>query len=195
MIVPVHPKKRFTFKELREAIQEANRSEDDDFLQVPFSNEECPICEDENELRQFVRTEQITRKITSVTVHCTASHQTASVSAILNIWKRKGWRNPGYHVLLPVNGFTIIADFNSISNGAIGYNTHGLHISYIGGVTKEIKPVDNRTSSQRRLIDVFLYELIKRFPDIRVIGHNEVARKACPCFKVKHEYTDYWTGI
>lgn len=194
MISPIFKTKRFTYRELREAIQEANKTEDDDFLMVPFTNEDCAICIDENELRQFVRSAQITRKITSVTVHCTASHQTASVSAILNIWKRRGWQNPGYHVLLPVDGFTIIADFNSISNGAIGYNIHGLHISYIGGVTKEIKPIDNRTSSQRRLIDVFLFELTTRFPDITVIGHNEVARKACPCFQVKQEYPIYWTG-
>ena len=186
---------RFTYSELKEALREANSNEDEDFLEVPFSREICPIGKDEQELRDYIRNAKITRKITSLTVHCTASHQTATVGAILNIWKRKGWRNPGYHVLLPVEGFSVLADFNMISNGAIGYNTNGVHVSYIGGVTREIKPIDNRTASQKRLIDVFISEFVKRYPNIKVIGHNEVARKACPCFKVKNEYPEYWTGI
>jgi N-acetylmuramoyl-L-alanine amidase len=185
---------KFTPSELLQAQREADRIEDEDFIQVPYAKETCPISTDVNELRAYVRDLKITRKITSVTVHTTACGQDASVTAILNYWKRKGWKNVGYHVLLPKEGFTVLADFNQVTNGALGYNSNGVHVSYIGGIDKNGKALDNRTESQKQLIKVFIQELVHRFPSIKVIGHNEVANKACPCFKVKDEYPQYWTG-
>lgn len=196
MIKPIFDNSRFTFAELISAQREAERNDDEDvFLDVPFTNEICPISIDENELRQYIRNAEIKRKITSLTIHCTASHQTATISGILAMWKRKGWKNVGYHIILPLTGFSVLADFNNVTNGAIGYNQNGVHISYIGGIDENIKAIDNRTDSQKRLIDVFIVEMVKRFPKIKVIGHNEVANKSCPSFKVKNEYPEHWTGI
>ena len=183
-----------TWKAIQEAQNEADRIEDEDFIQVPYAKETCPISQDVNELRAYIRDLKITRKITSLTVHTTACGQDASVTSILNYWKRKGWKNVGYHVLLPKEGFTILAGFNQVTNGALGYNANGVHVSYIGGIDKNGKALDNRTESQKELIEVFIQEFVHRYPNIKVIGHNEVANKACPCFKVKDEYPKYWTG-
>jgi N-acetylmuramoyl-L-alanine amidase len=199
MIKPIFNNRRFTASELLHAQRESEKNDDEDvFLDIPFTNEICPIGTDEQELREYIRNAEIKRKITSLVVHCTASRQNASIDGILAHWKRKGWKNPGYHIILPMEGFTILSDFNNVTNGAIGHNYNGVHISYIGGVEfvgKKWKPLDNRTESQKRLIDVFIVEMVKRFPEIKVIGHNEVAKKACPSFKVKNEYPEHWTGI
>ena len=184
-----------TWKDIQEAQNEADRIEDEDFIQVPYAKENCPISTDINELRTYIREAKITRKITSLTVHTTACGQDASVTSILNYWKRKGWKNVGYHILLPKEGFTVLADFNTITNGALGYNGNGVHVSYIGGIDSKGKALDNRTESQKQLIHIFIDEMVSRFPNIKVIGHNEVAKKACPCFKVKDEYPQFWTGV
>jgi len=199
MIKPIFNNKRFTASELLHAQRESEKNDDDDdFFDVPFIKQICPISTDEKELREYIRNAEIKRKITSLVVHCTASRQNASIDGILAHWKRKGWKNVGYHIILPMEGFTILSDFNNVTNGAIGYNQNGVHISYIGGVEfvgQKWKPLDNRTESQKRLIDVFIVEMVKRFPEIKVIGHNEVAKKSCPSFKVKNEYPEHWTGI
>jgi N-acetylmuramoyl-L-alanine amidase len=175
---------------------EAETQEDSDLCLVENTPETCPISEDENELRQYIRTFNFTRRITHLVVHTTATQQSATIAAILNYWKNtKGWRNPGYHVILPKDGFSVIQDFNLLSNGAKGFNANGIHISYIGGVDSNGRPLDNRTESQKRLIQVFIEEMVRRFPNLKVIGHNEVANKACPCFQVKNEYSKFWTGV
>lgn len=187
---------RTRFEKIRKALIEAREAEDADIMIIDEELEEdIPVCHVEEELREYIRTANITRKITHLFVHTTATRQNATVTAIQNYWRnRLGWRNPGYHIILPKEGFTVLADFNTVSNGARGYNAHGVHISYIGGIDHNTRPIDNRTEEQSRLIRVFIEEMVKRFPDIKVIGHNEVSNKACPCFQVKDEYPDFWTG-
>lgn len=181
--------------EIKVKINESNIVEEPETIIPENIKEEAPICPNEEELRKYIRNEKITRRITHLFIHCTASQPHETVSSIQNYWRKIGWSNPGYHILLSVDGFTILMDFNSISNGVRGYNTHGVHISYIGGIEKNGKPLDTRTVMQARLIEVFLEEMLKRFPNIKVLGHNEVAAKACPSFNVKKEYPKYWTGV
>ena len=180
---------------LRRVISESREQEDADLNLVEEVQELAPVCKIEEELREYIRNAIISRKITHLFVHCTATRQNATVTAIQNYWKNTmGWRNSGYNIILPIEGFTVLADFNTVCNGVRGYNTHGVHISYIGGIDNNGRATDNRTESQARLIEVFIEEMVKRFPDIKVLGHNEVSSKACPSFKVKDEYSKYWTG-
>ena len=189
--------KELSLQIAKERIREAQIAEDADFVVINEKEPEmAPICKIEEELRQYLRTCVISRKITHLFIHCTATQQTATVSSIQNYWRNVlGWKNPGYNIMLPKEGFTVLADFNTICNGVRGYNSHGIHISYIGGIDSNGKPIDNRTVSQKRLIEIFVEEMVERFPDIKVVGHNEASKKACPCFKVENEYPEYWTGI
>lgn len=180
---------------LRRVISESREQEDADLNVVEEVQELAPVCKIEEELREYIRNAIISRRITHLFVHTTATRQNATVTAIKNYWKNTmGWRNPGYHIILPTEGFTVIADFNTVCNGVKGFNTHGVHISYIGGIDSNGRATDNRTESQARLIEVFIEEMVKRFPGIKVLGHNEVSSKSCPSFKVKDEYSKYWTG-
>lgn len=177
------------------SLLESSFNEDANYTGMIALPEQHPISASEQELRAYIQASHITRKITHAVVHCAATQPTASVSSILNYWKTvRKWQNPGYHIILPQEGFTVLADFNQVTNGAIGYNGTGVHISYIGGIDKTGKPLDTRTALQKRLIHIFLEELKKKIPTLRVIGHNEVANKACPSFKVKENYAQFWTG-
>ena len=134
------------------------------------------------------------REIKYIAIHCTATQPTATVAAIQRHWKDQlGWKSPGYHLLIEPNG-TIhrLLDFNGIANGVRGYNKESIHISYIGGVTKEGSPVDNRTEAQKESILLCIKEVIEWADNKCLIiqGHRDFpnANKACPCFDAKAEY-------
>lgn len=139
------------------------------------------------------------RKIDYIVIHCTATPQTTKIESIKNYWKNNlKWRSVGYHFIIEANGgVTKLSDIANPTNGVAGYNTKSIHISYIGGVDKQGKPVDNRTEAQK----VALIETIKKvrnevalkqrtFPIIQ--GHTDFpgVAKACPCFDAKAEYKD-----
>lgn len=73
-----------------------------------------------------------------------------------------------------------------ITNGAQGYNSTSRHVVYVGGVAKDGKtPKDTRTLEQNRALYDYIKEFNRRFPDVRIVGHNELAAKACPSFDVQ----------
>jgi N-acetylmuramoyl-L-alanine amidase len=136
------------------------------------------------------------RHIKYIALHCTATPQNTSVMSIQRHWKDTlGWRSPGYHFLIEANG-TIhrLLDLNEVANGVKGYNKESIHISYIGGVSKEGRPEDNRTAVQKEAILLCIKEAIEwsdnKCPIIQ--GHRDFpnVKKACPSFDAKAEYRD-----
>lgn len=134
------------------------------------------------------------RNIKYIAIHCTATQQNASVAAIQRYWKDSlGWKSPGYHLLIEPNGtINRLLDFNGVANGVKGFNNHSIHISYIGGITKEGKPLDNRTDAQKKAILLCINEVIEWSENKCLIiqGHRDFPNqnKACPCFDAKAEY-------
>ena len=134
------------------------------------------------------------RAIKYIAIHCTATQPSATIAAILRYWKdHLGWKNPGYHLLIEPNGtINRLLPFDGIANGVRGFNNHTIHISYIGGITKEGKPVDNRTDKQKKAILDCIAE-VKEWSDNKnliIQGHRDFPNqnKACPCFDAKAEY-------
>jgi len=134
------------------------------------------------------------RAIKYIAIHCTATQPTATVAAIQRYWRDSlGWKSPGYHLLIEPNG-TIhrLLDFNGIANGVRGFNKESIHISYIGGVDKNGRPIDNRTAVQKEAILKCIKEVIEWSDNKCLIiqGHRDFpnAKKACPCFDAKAEY-------
>ena len=73
-----------------------------------------------------------------------------------------------------------------VTNGAKGYNSVSRHIVYAGGVAKDGKtPKDTRTGCQKKALEKYVKDFHRRFPDVRIVGHNELAAKACPSFDVQ----------
>ena len=67
-----------------------------------------------------------------------------------------------------------------------GYNSVSRHIVYAGGVEKDGKtPKDTRTGCQKKALEKYVKDFHRKFPDVRIIGHNELAAKACPSFDVQ----------
>jgi N-acetylmuramoyl-L-alanine amidase len=175
-----------------QALIEAELAEDDDLMIVEDVKEELPTCKHEQELIDWIRSQRVNRTIKFIAIHCTASKTNATATAILNYWKNSlGWKSPGYHILFHHDkGFTVMADLDRICNGVAGFNSVGIQLSYIGGIDKSGKPIDNRSESQKRLMSIAVEELRKKFPRAVVQGHRDFpkVKKACPCFDAKKQY-------
>lgn len=135
------------------------------------------------------------RNIKFIVVHCTATPQDTSIEAIKNYWKEHlGWHNVGYHYIIKKNGEIVqLAHESMIANGVQGFNTASIHLSYIGGVDKNGKPMDNRTAEQKEAMFDLIIKLSNRYPQAEIKGHRDfpLVKKACPSFDVKkwlHEY-------
>ena len=136
-------------------------------------------------------------------IHCTATPEGREVSgAEIRAWHTnpvskggRGWKQVGYTDLFHLNGgVERLVDNNEdanvdpwqITNGVAGYNSVSRHIVYAGGVAKDGKtPKDTRTACQKRALEKYVKDFHRRFPDVRIVGHNELAAKACPSFDVQ----------
>lgn len=154
--------------------------------------EEEKTCDNVNLLIKLIQDTEITRLVDTLWVHCTATQPDTSVSSIENYWYNVlKWKNPGYHILFKADGtFTHLQNFNAPSNGVQGHNKRGINISYIGGVDRNGKAKDTRTEEQKFMLELCI-KLFMEKKKLKLRGHNEVANKACPSFKVKDVYSKY----
>jgi len=107
----------------------------------------------------------------------------------------RGWQQVGYTDIIHLDGTVErLVDNNEdanvdpweITNGAKGYNSVSRHVVYAGGMTKDMsQPKDTRTPAQLKAMEAYVRDFHRRFPGVRIIGHNEVAAKACPSFDVQ----------
>ena len=139
------------------------------------------------------------RQIRRIFVHCTASGQGMTVAGLRMEFRRKGWKNPGYHYVVAADGkITQMLDEALVSNGVQGYNSTSVNVAYIGGIDSKGKPTDNRTEAQKKSLRQLLVELHRRYPKAEIMGHRSIWgeatpqkwKKACPCFNAVEEYKD-----
>lgn len=130
------------------------------------------------------------RKIKYVTLHCTATHQSATVEAILRYWRETlGWKNPGYHYIVEPDGTTHnLHPENKAANGVRGHNANNIHISYIGGAEK-----DDRTWRQKQAMFYQIRDILRRYPQAQIMGHRDFpgAGKQCPRFDAPQWYIEH----
>lgn len=142
-------------------------------------------------------------KLQLLVIHCTATPPGREVSADdIRRWHTappskggRGWKQVGYTDMIHLDGTVerLVAnneddtvDSWEITNGAKGYNSTARHIVYVGGVDRDGKtPKDTRTPAQLRALEAYVKDFHRRFPDVRIVGHNELAAKACPSFDVR----------
>lgn len=135
------------------------------------------------------------RNIKYIVVHCTATPPEAKVENIVRYWKeQKGWKNPGYHYMIKRNGEIVpLLSEDLVANGVKNYNQPSVHISYIGGIDANNKPLDNRTAEQKKALYEKLKELARKYPTAEIKGHRDFPGviKACPSFDVKSWWKEY----
>ena len=145
------------------------------------------------------------RRVEYIAVHCTAGRQTQTVSDLQAEFRRKGWKNLGYHyVVAPDGKITQLLDEDKVSNGVKGFNSVSVNVAYIGGIDANGKAMDNRTDAQKKALRQLLGNLKKKYPEAVIQGHRDFSPdtngngvvdsweriKECPCFYAKTEYAD-----
>lgn len=136
-------------------------------------------------------------------LHCTATPEGSPVtSGQIREWHTKpvsqggrGWKQVGYTDMIHPDGTVERLVSNNedskvdpweVTNGASGYNSMSRHVVYVGGLASNGKtPKDTRTPEQRKAMEKYVKDFHRRFPNVRIIGHREVAAKDCPSFDVQ----------
>lgn len=147
------------------------------------------------------------KQLKYLVLHCTATPEGREVSSDdIRRWHTspvskggRGWKQVGYTDMIHLDGRVerlvdnnedALVDDWEITNGAKGYNSVSRHVVYVGGLAPDAKtPRDTRTGDQLRVMKAYVTSFHRRFPNVRIIGHNEVAAKDCPCFDVQR-----WLG-
>ena len=105
----------------------------------------------------------------------------------------RGWKQVGYTDMFHLDGSVERLVENNedawvdpweITNGAKGYNAVSRHIVYVGGLDKKMKPKDTRTQAQHNALKAYVLDFHRRHPKVRIVGHCDLAAKACPSFNV-----------
>ncbi len=145
------------------------------------------------------------RKINRIVIHCTDTSINASIADIKKIFKDYGWNTGGYHIIIDYKGTPHkMYDFDTVTNGAKGYNLNSIHIAYIGGKTSKGEITDTRSFEQKTTLRCLLKQLRSKYPNAQIIGHRDLSPdinnngtiekhefiKKCPCFDAKIEYSD-----
>jgi N-acetylmuramoyl-L-alanine amidase len=140
-------------------------------------------------------------KLKFLVIHCTATPEGREVTSDqIRHWHLdppsagRGWHQVGYTDLIHLNGGVERLVKNNedgnvdpweITNGAVGINSVSRHVVYAGGLTLDAKLAkDTRTPDQRKSLLAYVRDIIRSNPDVKVAGHNQFAKKACPSFNV-----------
>ena len=133
-------------------------------------------------------------------IHCTATPAGREVSGDdIRRWHcspapvGRGWKQVGYTDLFHLDGTVerLVANNDDdrvdpweITNGATGYNSRSRHIVYAGGCDSAMRARDTRTKAQVESMTRYVREFHAKHPTAHIVGHNELAAKACPSFSV-----------
>lgn len=142
------------------------------------------------------------KKLQYLVIHCTATREGRKVSASdIRHWHTdpvskggRGWKQVGYTDMFHLDGKKerlvknnedAYVDGWEITNGVAGYNSVSRHIVYVGGYAADGQTKkDTRTEAQREAMKAYVLDFHKRFPQAKIVGHNQLAAKDCPCFDV-----------
>ena len=131
------------------------------------------------------------RKIKNIIIYCSATKEGVEFnSRDIDRWhKQCGWKGIGYHYVICLDGTVEIGrKEEKIGAHCTNYNRQSIGICYIGGLDKDGKPKDTRTTQQKAAMYKLLCDLKKKYPNAKINGHRDFAAKACPCFDAKEEY-------
>ncbi len=148
------------------------------------------------------------KTVTTIVIHCTdtraswrSEQTTAQRVAEVRRWhvEENGWKAIGYAWLVDRDGTEMIGrdidgdgdPWEEIGAGVKGHNRNAIHLCMFGGASSSAndKFSDHFTAAQGFILRGKISQLKKQFPSIKyVIGHNDLANKACPGFQVKPWY-------
>tara|TARA_R100001126_G_C4851487_1_gene162241 strand:+ start:432 stop:887 length:456 start_codon:yes stop_codon:yes gene_type:complete len=135
------------------------------------------------------------REIKRLIFHCSATIEGQNISAAtIKRWhvRDRGWSDIGYHYIVGLDGkIEAGRPVSKIGAHAKGYNKTSIGICYIGGLSENKRAKDTRTEAQKNALIKLIKTLKNIYPSASLHGHKEFANKACPCFDVQKEYTEF----
>ena len=136
------------------------------------------------------------RVINKIIVHCAATRPSMDVGAKeIRDWhvKGNGWADIGYHGVIRRDG-TLESGRPMDQAGAhtTNHNKDSIGICLVGGVAEDGKtPENNFTPEQWATLKRVLFDLLQKYPNATIHGHNEFANQACPSFDVRK----WWASL
>lgn len=124
-----------------------------------------------------------------IVIHCSATPSDMDIGRDeIDRWhKKRGWAGVGYHFVITRKG-GLEYGRDAIARGAHAgpaYNGRSIGICLIGGVDAAGKPENNFTDMQWMSLQMLVTSLKLIWPAAKIIGHNEIDRRACPSFDVQ----------
>jgi len=126
-----------------------------------------------------------------IIVHCAATRPDQDIDAKeIDRWHRqRGWSGIGYHFVIKRDGTIETGrDIEATGAHARGHNWSSVGICMVGGLSATSKPFASFTDIQYVMLRLLVDGLKARYPAARLIGHNDVSSKDCPCFDVGEWY-------
>lgn len=124
----------------------------------------------------------------AIFVHCSATKPSMNwgVREVRQSHKERGFLDVGYHFIIKRDG-TVEAgrEESAIGSHAKGHNHNSIGVCLIGGVDDRMKPAANFTPQQMNALRSLLTTLMAKYPEAKLMGHHDVAPKACPSFHVR----------
>lgn len=158
-------------------------------------------------------------EIDAIIIHCSATRADKLFRAkdIARMHRQRGFRTIGYHYVIDRDGTVELgrpeteqgAHCNTSGMSGRSYNKHSIGICYIGGLDKHGKPTDTRTDEQKVALRELVAKLCRKYPIVEVLGHRDTSPdlnddgevepweyiKACPCFEVRDEFSNFLPTI
>ena len=137
-------------------------------------------------------TKRSKRVIKEIIVHCSATPEGKdfTVEDVRRWHKQQGWSDIGYHYVIGRHGEKWTGRDVDVSGAHCeGHNRNSIGVCYIGGLDETGKKAkDTRTLQQKAVMLSLLTELKRLYPQAKIYGHRDFARKDCPSFDAKNEY-------
>ena len=159
------------------------------------------------------------KTIDSIIIHCSATKAGQDIRAkdIDLMHKQRGFSQIGYNFVIDLdgtveNGRSLSIDgahCNTKGFSGISSNKHSIGICYIGGLDVNGKAKDTRTDAQKNALRDLVAKLCKEYPIIELLGHRDTSPdldgsgevepveyiKACPCFDVRSEFSNFLRNV
>lgn len=119
-------------------------------------------------------------KIDKIIIHCSATPNGRKDTAEnIHQWHLdRGWDGIGYHYVIEVNGRLVNGRPDYwMGSHASGHNKNSIGICMIGTNKYDV--------DQWSVLDNLIRKLCIKYPEAKVIGHNEISKKTCPGFDVQ----------
>ena len=124
-----------------------------------------------------------------IVIHCSATKPSMDIGLTeIKHWhvNERGWRDVGYHYVIKRNGEVELGrNIKDTGAHARGYNSKSVGICMVGGMAEDNSIEDNFTDKQWTALLDLTKQTLENYPDAKVIGHNEISKKDCPCFDVQ----------